>query len=112
VRKFRILCLLGVVSAMSAIAATPAPAHDHCGAVHGNDYACVTDNHTRLHTCDMESDGNGVRSHWRDFALNVTVGNWDPDGAGGYCRIEVLPSSAVEFRVCENNVGCSGWVWE
>jgi hypothetical protein len=60
----------------------------------------------------MESDGNGVRSHWRDIAFNVTVGDWDPDGAGGYCRIEVLPSSAVEYRVCENNVGCSGWVWE
>lgn len=104
--------MLGVTGAMAAIAAAPAQGHWTCAAQHGNDYACVNETHSIIYACDAEADGHGVRAHWRDISYNVTIGSWDTSGADGGCAQDYFPPSAVQFRVCENEVGCSAWFWE
>lgn len=103
------LSLAGLVSVVLALAvAWPALAHE-ASVFHGSDYARVYNSHASIQACDMEGDGNGVRAHWRDSAGNITAGDWDTNGNDPGCASDSLPSSAVEFRICENNVGCSAW---
>lgn len=111
--KLRILCLVSVLGALSAIGvASPAQAHDTCAATHGSDYACVTNSHSIIWACDGESDGHGVKAHSRDATFNIDAYNWDLNGADPGCSQDPMPTSEIEFRICENEVGCSGWVYE
>ncbi len=109
-RKFALAAVL--TAAAAAMLAVPALAHDVL-IWHGNDTSTVWNVHSQINACDNEADGNGVRAHWRDSAGNVSIGDWDPDGSGGpACGTDNLPSSAVQFRLCENNVGCTPWTNE
>ena len=110
--KLRILGLMSVLgtAAMIAGVGSSAQAHEICAAVHGADNACVFNAHSHLSGCDREADGHGVRAHWRTAGGNIGVTGWDPDGAGGpLCGHGDPPSTMVEYRVCENDVGCSDW---
>lgn len=99
----------GIVAAALVVMAVPALAHEVL-IYHGNDTARVYDSHTKIFVCDNEQDGNWVRPHWRDVNLNLTIGNWDESGASGGCSTpNTLPSSAIEFRLCEEVVGCTEW---
>ena len=104
------LAVAGVVSmAVAAAAAVPALAHEVL-IFHGSDTARVYDVHTKLVVCDNEADGHGVRAHWRDANLNLSIGNWDLNGSDPGCSTpNTLPSNAIEFRLCENDVGCTEW---
>jgi len=107
IRKFALAALLA--AALAAMFAIPALAHE-VKIWHGNDTSRVWNTHTQINACDHEPDGNGVRAHWRDSAGNISAGDWDPDGsAGPQCGTDNLPSSATQFRLCENDVGCTEW---
>ncbi len=102
---------LGVLlsAAVAAALAVPALAHEVM-IWHGNDTSRVWNTHSYINACDNEADGNRVRAHWRDSAGNITAGNWDPDGsAGPDCGTDTLPGGAVQFRLCEEVVGCTEW---
>lgn len=103
---------LGLAAIAAAIVGTtvawPALAHE-AAVFHGSDYARVYNSHASIQACDGEGDGNGVKAHWRDSSGNITAGGWDTNGNDPGCATNPLPSSAVEFRICENNVGCSAW---
>lgn len=109
--KARILGVVGVLGTTAVIAAGGSPAQAHYNSVHhGDDWATINTAHDYLKACDQEADGHGVRAHWRTITGDIGVTGWDPDGANGpYCGWGVPPSSAIEFRVCENDVGCSAW---
>ncbi len=112
VRKTRVLGLVSVlIVAIAVVAALPAWAHQH-RAYHNNDYAEINSTHDWIIACDREVDGHGVRAKWRDVLGNVTNGSWDSDGAGGSCVTNLIPNSAIEFRVCEADVSCSDWKFE
>lgn len=104
------LALAGLLCvAIAATAAVPALAHEVL-IYHGSDTARVYDTHTRIVVCDNEADGHAVRAHWRDSNLNITIGNWDLNGSDPGCSTpNTLPSNAIEFRLCENDVGCTEW---
>jgi len=109
------VCLVGL-----ALSAPSAEAHEVC-AFHGDDKAC---NHGTgypsphqghyVDACDGESDGNRVRAHWNlDYVTGTIIGGWDPDGAGGLCRHDYNhPNFGAlwRHRICEEVVGCSGWL--
>jgi hypothetical protein len=79
---------------------------------HGSDYAEMGPNHDTIWACDGESDGNGVRAHTRNAVGNIDAWDWDTDGAGGGCARNNIPNEEIEYRICENNVGCSDWKFE
>lgn len=109
-RKTRILGSAGVLATAAVIAIGGAPAQAHYGRVyHGSDFASISDLHDLLKACDYEADGHGVRAHWRTITGDIGVTDWDYDGAGGYCGWGIPPASAIEFRICENDEGCSAW---
>lgn len=104
----RILQGAALTAALAMCAAVPALAHEET-VYHGNDFAQVLSGHLEIKGCDREPDGHAVRAQWRNSSGVITYGAWDTT-ADAVCANEALPSSAVEFRVCENDVGCSAWV--
>jgi len=108
--KARLIALAALASGAAVVAGSlPAQAHDSCDAVHGLDVACVYDAHVHIRACDGETDGHQVRAHWRNASGDISAGTFDQNGSDPGCAINVLPSSAVDFRVCEEVAGCSGW---
>ena len=107
--KLRLGSLVAGLSAGAAIIGLPsASAHDVC-AWHTYDVACVQDNHQVLKTCDGEADGHAVRAQYTVLLSDrIFVGSWDTTTNAG-CVFDRLPLDANQFRVCENDVGCSGW---
>ncbi|MDQ3933506.1 MAG: hypothetical protein M3340_02620 [Actinomycetota bacterium] len=108
---FRIAISVAVVGAGMALAGAPsAGAHATC-VEHTYDKACVNEVHDTIRACDGEADGHAVRAHWRVYmapSWTIFAGSWDTTTNSG-CVYDPLPLDAREFRICENDVGCSGW---
>ncbi|HEV3001663.1 MAG TPA: hypothetical protein VGW75_13060 [Solirubrobacteraceae bacterium] len=108
--RLRILGVVGVLATTAVIAAGGAPAQAHYDRYyHGSDFASISDSHDLLKACDYESDGHAVKAQWRTWTFEIGGTGWDADGAGGDCARAVPPGDAAEFRVCENDVGCTAW---
>ncbi|MDT0306824.1 hypothetical protein RM780_07590 [Streptomyces sp. DSM 44917] len=75
---------------------------------HGSDRAQATAYAMRAY--DGESDGNGVYAD-AYLANGAHVSQWDGNGSDGNWGPWAEYSSRIaRFRVCEDHVGCSGWV--
>lgn len=107
-RTIRLTALLG--GALTIAAALPAQAHE-AAVFHGEDYARTYNWHAYIGACDREGDGHAVRAHWRNSSGDITVGLWDTTATSD-CAIQELPTPAVQYRICENDVGCSAWINE
>ena len=106
----RVLCAMAITAALVAV---PAWAHQWTGDHHGSDYAEMGQQHETIRACDGEADGNGVRPHTRNIVNNIDAWAWDTNGADPGCGIwDPIPYEEIEFRICENNVGCSAWRYE
>ncbi|MEW2253605.1 MULTISPECIES: hypothetical protein [unclassified Streptomyces] len=93
--------LLAVATATSASATTTA--------THGSDRAQATQYSMRAY--DGESDGNGVYAD-AYLANGAHVSQWDGNGAHGDWGPWATYSSQIkQFRVCEDHVGCSSWIY-
>jgi hypothetical protein len=92
--------------------ALPTSAHETYPIWHGNDYAAVIADHKVVEVCDNElDDGHYVYAELY-FGLENTVRR-EADGPDVGCDIETFdfPSGAQaeEFRLCEENKGCTRW---
>jgi len=93
--------LLAITTATSASAVTTVS--------HGSDRAQATQYSMRAF--DGERDGNGVYAD-AYLANGAHVSQWDGNGAKGDWGPWATYSSPIkQFRVCEDHVGCSGWVY-
>ena len=97
--------------ALLAVNASIANAH-YTEAWHGTDKAWVDSTHDHLDVQDGECDGNNVYATglWWNPSLSttITVTVWDSNGcSSGWGHGDGL--DFYQYRVCEQNVGCSAW---
>jgi hypothetical protein len=93
--------LLAIATATSASATVTAS--------HGADRAQATSHSMRAY--DGERDGNGVYAD-AYLANGAHVSQWDGNGADGNWGPWATYSSQIkQFRVCEDHVGCSAWIY-
>lgn len=79
---------------------------------HGSDKAWVDTTHDHLGAQDGECDGNYVYATglWYDASISttITVTVWDTNGcSAGWGHGDGI--DFYQYRVCEQNVGCSAW---
>ncbi|HEX8082071.1 MAG TPA: hypothetical protein VF557_17805 [Jatrophihabitans sp.] len=62
-----------------------------------------------LEVCDRAVDGNGVRAHVAPYlgSTNVSITPWAP--SRGCIDPRWYSQTWQVFRVCAENIGCSGW---
>ena len=100
---------LGVVGAALALMALSAPGAYAAEGSYAGAYAVVySDGVEKI--CDTETDGNGafVTIHRAD---GIQQNLWDGTGHDNYCGGPFYPTSTiVQFKVCEDHTGCSGWL--
>ena len=108
--KLRVAGIASAFAVGMALGGAPAAqAHDTC-VWHGYDKACVSEGHSVISACDGESDGHAVRAHWTIvFTGPLRVGDWDTTSDYFVCARNSMSLDTDDFRICENDVGCSGW---
>lgn len=109
----RVAAIVGVTVTMLAVAAAPASAYSG-PAFHGADYAqTIGINDDIVQVCDREADNHAV---FVEYFLNDGTRHikYDENGSAPPCYIEdwtQTPFWIDHYRVCENFVGCSGFVF-
>lgn len=99
------LVLAGAALAAMAFSATSAQAAS--GSYAGAYAEVYSDRVERI--CDTQTDGNGAYVTVMR-ADGIQQNFWDGTGHDGYCGGPFYPNSRiVQFKVCEDHTGCSGW---
>ncbi len=101
--------VLGVLAAVVSVVALATTAFAYSRAYHGSDYAGVGSDLRWVEVCDIEQDGNGVYGEFRLTGGGTLTVN-DGNGSAGGCGNQTAGSNITQFRVCERNDGCTGWV--
>lgn len=92
-----------------AFAVTAASAYGHYTWVyHGQDIAIVIEGHSGIYSCDEENDGHFVRAHTRNVTGQIHV-HYRTYGPGQCSQISYYMQGQIEFRLCEEVVGCTDW---
>ena len=103
--RARAVAVSALATAAFAFTAGTAAAH-FTEAFHGSDRAWVDSTHDHLDVSDNECDGNSVYAEGYDDLGFLRV--FDPNGCNsGYGHGDGL--NFYQYRVCEQNVGCSAW---
>jgi hypothetical protein len=105
----RLIAALGAAVAALALLAAPASAHD-VDLWHEYDHAWVW-GHNEIHVDDGECDGNSV---YADYYVSTVGGSvlerlWDHQCQNLATWRNHYPQQITRFRLCEVNVGCTGW---
>jgi hypothetical protein len=105
--------LIAIVAVTMAVLATlitgPSPASAHYDyAYHGKDITTVSDYHWVVTVCDQEADGHVVVGEYK-FEDGSRQSAWDTNGSKAGCGSGTLIQPAVEFRLCEEDKGCTKW---
>jgi hypothetical protein len=106
-KRLRKLMVMAVTLATMLVAAqVPALAHNVV-LFHGYDKAVIGEEHFGVTVCDNERDGHYVWAELRYAPFGVT--NREADGGDRGCDTEVFSIRHEEFRLCEENKGCTRW---
>jgi hypothetical protein len=102
----------GVAATASGLIAFAPPAAAHYAPIwHGNDLGQVTSTHTTVSIYDGECDGNTVFIQYQATGESFVRQTMDLNGCNTGGNSFTVPSGRRVYRarVCETNVGCTGW---
>lgn len=107
----------GLAAGLLASTAMGSPAAAHSGThtiLHGRDEGIIGVDHHVAWAADHECDPNAVFMQYYTVSLAGQVALWrvdDPDGCGPRIgrRDHGSLTVIISARVCETNVGCTGW---
>jgi hypothetical protein len=106
--KRRILGMLaGITATLAVLVAGQTPAEAHQKTIyHGNDFATTSSNHMMGVVYDAEVDGHHICAEWRDeFDTYTECDGGDQQGD----TVGPFNFPVKEFRLCEENKGCTAW---
>ena len=104
--KMRTLVAVGSAVLASSLGVVAPAAADSGHWIYISDAGRARFDGSFLENCDIKVDGRQVRTHLKSYTGAIYYSGWAPSQG---CNREGHPSSIVEFRVCAEGIGCSGW---